>query len=167
MSGTQVFWRMNIWRRVLSPLVWRSSMMCRLGATVTSAGGLCELCLRYYCWFFTVLHVFVFQEWTVTLSWLPGLLKPPRLQWDRPLFLELQAQTLAAVRTECVTSMWCGVRPVRRNTSAGRAMQSWLQEDAQPHWKIWRARTSARVRQTPQVTFCFLLFYCSLRSCDG
>lgn len=154
MSSAQVFRHVNVWEGGVSSLIWRSSMMCRPGAAGTSAG---ELCLRYFCWFFTMLYVFVLQEGMVTISPFPGLLKPLSLQWGQCVFLELQAQTLALVRTECVTSAWCGVKPVRRSTSAGRAMRSWLQEDAQPHWKIWRARTLERVRQTHIYLF-FVMF---------
>lgn len=66
--------------------------------------------------FSTLSFVFILQEWMTALL--------------RPLSL-LQGQTLAAFRKVCVTSVWCGARPVRRNTSAGRVTQCWWQGDAQ------------------------------------
>lgn len=65
--------------------------------------------------------------------------------------LKLQAQPLAVFRMACATSVWSGVRPVRRNISAGRGMQCWSQEDALSYSKTWKGRILERVRlKTPQ-----------------
>ena len=87
-----------------------------------------------------LLYFSLLQGWVVLLSWVLGFLRPLR-----PLS-PLQGQTLPAVRMERVTSVWCGVRPVRRNISAGRVMQSWWREDAQSLLKTWKEKTSAKVR---------------------
>lgn len=61
---------------------------------------------------------------TAASSGLTDLLKNLLLLLEKQVVSPgLQAQGPTVVRTECVTSAWCGVRPARRNTSVGRAMQ--------------------------------------------
>lgn len=112
-------------------------MTYRVWPTVTSSGQLSDLCLNCIC--------FLKQDWSLTLSWPVSLLVSCSLRWGRHVCL--LAQILAALRMSYVTSVWCGVRPARRNTSAGKAMRYWLQEDARPRWKIWRAKISEKVRR--------------------
>ena len=63
----QVFKHVYLWRG-LSFSLWRSSMMCRLGATVTSAGC---FCLRYFvCYSLCCLSLCLRSEWLSSLdSW--------------------------------------------------------------------------------------------------
>lgn len=87
------------------------------------------------------------SQMAAALSGLMDLLKHLLLLLEDQLVCPgLQAQGPAALRMECVTSVWCGVRPARRSTSAGRAMRCWSPEDEQSLSKTWRGRILEKVK---------------------
>lgn len=129
---------------------FRPEDSCELTILLIANSGLCwwlvwlvsqHIQFVFHC--VQLLCFFVFQEMTA-LCQRHVLLRPLGLLHGHPVFLR---QPLTAVTTECVTSAWCGVKPVRRNISAGRVMQCWLREDARLRLKTWRGRISERVRQ--------------------